>query len=83
MGEATDHGVAGDPFAPTLATPPVIVHHPAGHLAAIREDSLAHHHEAEVIQAGERGQIGGSKGSVGHVGVFPVSYTHLTLPTKA
>ena len=48
MGEATDHGVAGDPFAPTLATPPVIVHHPAGHLAAIREDSLAHHHEAEV-----------------------------------
>ena len=70
MGEATDHGVAGDPFAPTLATPPVIVHHPAGHLAAIREDSLAHHHEAEVIQAGERGQIGGSKGSVGHVGVF-------------
>ena len=70
MGEATDHGVAGDPFAPTLATPPVIVHHPAGHLAAIREDSLAHHHEAEVIEAGERGQIGGSKGSVGHVGVF-------------
>ncbi|SCQ47859.1 Hypothetical protein PFR_JS7-2_2326 [Propionibacterium freudenreichii] len=70
VGEATDHGVAGDPFAPTLATPPVIVHHPAGHLAAIREDSLAHHHEAEVIQAGERGQIGGSKGSVGHVGVF-------------
>lgn len=70
VGEATDHGVAGDPFAPTLATPPVIVHHPAGHLAAIREDSLANHHEAEVIQAGERGQIGGSKGSVGHVGVF-------------
>ena len=51
MGEATDHGVTGNPLTPTLATPPVILHHPAGHLAAIREDSLAHHHEAEVIQA--------------------------------
>jgi len=70
VGEATDHGVARDPFAPTLATPPVIVHHPAGHLAAIREDSLAHHHEAEVIQAGERGQIGGSKGSWDTSGSF-------------
>ncbi len=82
MGQAAGHGVAGDAFAATASTPPLIgisvLDDAAGEHCPLWLETLAGHEEAELVEAAEVGQIGDVEpcirarhgGSVGHVEVF-------------
>lgn len=65
--QLTDHAVASRAHAPAAAAPLVRLHDPAGQHRAAGLAALPHDLEAELAQAGERGQTRGSDGSVGHL----------------
>ena len=59
-----------DPLAATPTAPPAIIDDPARQDRPFRLETLPGHLQAQTIQAGERGQIGGVEGTVRHVEVF-------------
>ena len=68
--EPTRQAVPRHPFAATPPAPLIRLDDPARQHRTIDIDPLAHDLQPEPVQAGERGQIGHSEGSVGHVEVF-------------
>jgi hypothetical protein len=70
VGQATDHGATRDALTATPTAPLVGVDDPAGEHSPSRFEALADDLQAELVKAGERGQVGANEGSVGHVEVF-------------
>ena len=50
-----------------LVAPVIGLHHPTRQHRPIRLEALAGHHQTELINAGEGGQVRASEGSVRHV----------------
>ena len=67
---APDHRVASHALAPTASAPPILTSNPASQHCMAGPNTLAHHFQAQVIQAHERVQVRAIKGSIGHVEVF-------------
>ena len=65
-----DHGVARRALAPAAATPVVGLDDPTCQDRTIGLEPLPGDFEAELVEAGERGQVRASEGSVRHVEVF-------------
>ena len=59
-------------YSPAPATPPVLRGDPARQHSSIRLEALADYDEAELVNAGECGQVRVNEGSVEHVEVFPM-----------
>lgn len=70
MSKLPNHAVARGALRPATSAPVVIRDDAACDHGPIRLEPLADRTEPEPIEAGERGQIRGSKGSVKHVEVF-------------
>jgi len=70
MRQFAGHAVPHDSFFAAAPTPRIRVEDTAFDQRPPRSQVLSHRDEAELVKAAKRGQIGGSKGSVGHVKVF-------------
>ena len=64
------HGVARDALAAAPPAPVVRLDDPAGEHGAVGLEQLGGDLQAEDVQTGEGGQVGGREGSIGHVEVF-------------
>ena len=65
-----DHTVARSTLAAAASAPSVVVDDAAGQHRPVGLQALPGHDQAELVKARERGQVGASEGSVGHVEVF-------------
>jgi hypothetical protein len=68
--EPAGHAVSHDAFLTAAPTPRIGVENSTLDHRPPRSQVLSHRDEAKLIQTAKRGQIGCSKGSVGHVEVF-------------
>ena len=72
MGQRPGHGVTWCALASTATAPPVWLDDAAGQDRPIGLKPLPDDLQAELVEAGERGQVRASEGSVRGVEVFPV-----------
>lgn len=68
--QTTHHGATWRSLAAAPPAPLVRLNDPAGQHGPLRLDLLADDLQAELVEAGERGQVGAREGSVRHVEVF-------------
>jgi len=64
------HGTDRYALVATPTTPLIRLDDPAGEHRPAGLKPLPRHHQAELIDTAERGQVGTAEGSVGHVEVF-------------
>jgi hypothetical protein len=69
MRQPTDQAVPRHPLAAAASTPLVGLADPTRQDCPARLKALPEHHQAELVEAGKCGQVGGREGSVGHVEV--------------
>jgi len=70
VGQPPHHGLARDALASAAAAPLIRFDDPARQDRTIRLEPLTDDFEAELVQAGEGGQVKAGEGSVRHVEVF-------------
>jgi len=70
MRQPSEQAVPRDPFAAAASAPLVGLADSAGQHRPIQLETLPDHDHAELVETGERGQVRGREGSVGHVEVF-------------
>jgi len=70
VGQPPHHGLARDALASAAAAPLIRFDDPARQDRTIRLEPLTDDFKAELVQAGEGGQVRASEGSVRHVEVF-------------